>query len=47
LLLAQSYEKAGDASQSKEYLGKVMANYGHCPTNSFARPIARKKLAGG
>ena len=27
--------------------GKVMANNGHGPTNAFARPLARKKLAGG
>jgi tetratricopeptide (TPR) repeat protein len=47
LLLAQSYEKAGDAAQAKEYYGKVMANNGHGPTNAFARPVARKKLAGG
>src|SRR6266436_9078011 len=28
LLLAQSYEKAGDAARAKEYYGKVMANNG-------------------
>jgi tetratricopeptide (TPR) repeat protein len=47
VLLAQSYEKAGDAAHAKEYYGKVMANNGHGPTNAFARPIAKKKLAGG
>lgn len=47
LLLAQSYEKAGDSNRAKEYYGKVMANNGHGPTNAFARPVARKKLAGG
>lgn len=47
LLLAESYEKVGDASRAKEYYGKVMANNGHGPTNAFARPVARKKLAGG
>ncbi len=47
VLLAQSYEKAGDAARAKEYYGKVMANNGHGPTNAFARPVARKKLAGG
>jgi tetratricopeptide (TPR) repeat protein len=46
MLLAQSYEKAGDAARAKEYYGKVMANNGHGPTNAFARPVARKKLAG-
>ena len=47
LLLAQSYEKSGDAARAKEYYQKVMANNGHGPTNAFARPVARKKLAGG
>jgi len=47
MLLGQSYEKAGDAARAKEYYGKVMANNGHSPTNAFARPVARKKLAGG
>jgi tetratricopeptide (TPR) repeat protein len=47
MLLAQSYEKAGDAARAKEYYDKVMANNGHGPTNAFARPVARKKLAGG
>jgi tetratricopeptide (TPR) repeat protein len=47
MLLAQSYEKGGDAVRAKEYYGKVMAINGHGPTNAFARPVARKKLAGG
>jgi tetratricopeptide (TPR) repeat protein len=45
VLLAQSYEKAGDAVQANEYYKKVMLNNGHGPTNAFARPLARKKLA--
>jgi tetratricopeptide (TPR) repeat protein len=45
VLLAQSYEKSGDATRAKEYYAKVLANNGHGPTNAFARPIARKKLA--
>src|SRR5262249_55747033 len=45
VLLAQSYEESGDAARAKEYYAKVMANNGHGPTNAFARPIARKKLA--
>ena len=44
VLLAQSYEKSGDAKRAREYYEKVMANNGHGPTNAFARPIARKKL---
>jgi tetratricopeptide (TPR) repeat protein len=47
MLIAQSYEKGGDTARAKEYYGKVMANNGHGPTNAFARPVARKKLAGG
>ena len=47
VLIAQSYEKGGDAARAKEYYGKVMANNGHGLTNAFARPVARKKLAGG
>jgi tetratricopeptide (TPR) repeat protein len=47
LLIAQSWEKTGDSMRAKEYYGKVMANNGHGPTNAFARPVARKKLAGG
>jgi tetratricopeptide (TPR) repeat protein len=47
MLLAQSYEKAGDTARAKEYYSKVMASNGHGPTNAFARPVARKKLAGG
>jgi tetratricopeptide (TPR) repeat protein len=46
VLLAQAYEKSGDAAHAKEYYEKVMANNGHGPTNAFARPVARKKLAG-
>ena len=47
VLLAQSYEKAGDAAHAKDYYAKVMANNAHNPPNAFARPLARKKLAGG
>ena len=47
LLIAQAWEKTGDPMRAKEYYGKVMANNGHGPTNAFARPVARKKLAGG
>jgi tetratricopeptide (TPR) repeat protein len=47
MLLAQSYEKVGDAARAKEYYGRVMANNGHGLTNALARPVARGKLAGG
>lgn len=45
MLLAQSYEKSGDAAHAKEYYGKVMAINMHAPTTAFARPVARRKLA--
>src|SRR5215470_14120490 len=47
MLLGESYEKVGDAAHAKEYYSKVMSNNGHGPTNAFARPVARRKLAGG
>lgn len=46
VLLAQSYEKTGDAARAKEYYGKVMANNSHSPASAFARPLAKKKLNG-
>lgn len=45
-LLGESYEKSGDATQAKAYYRKVLASNAHNPTNAFARPLARKKLAG-
>ena len=47
VLIAESYEKTGDAARARDYYSKVMAINGHSPTNAFARPVARKKLAGG
>jgi tetratricopeptide (TPR) repeat protein len=44
-LLAESYEKSGDASQAMDYYRKVLASNAHNPTNAFARPLAKKKLA--
>jgi tetratricopeptide (TPR) repeat protein len=44
-LLAEAYEKSGDASQATEYYGKVLASNAHNPTNAFARPLAKEKLA--
>lgn len=46
VLQAQAYEKLGNPAKAKEYYQKVMANNGHGPTNAFARPIAKRKLAG-
>lgn len=46
-LLGESYEKSGDAAQAKVYYQKVLEINTHNPTNAFARPLAKKKLAGG
>lgn len=46
-LLGEAYEKSGDQAKAKEYYRKVLASNAHNPTNAFARPLARKKLAGG
>lgn len=46
-LLAEAYEKSGDRAQAKEYYNKVLASNAHSPTNAFARPLAKKKLAQG
>ena len=45
VLLAQAYEKSGDKTQAMDYYRKVLASNAHNPTNAFARPIAKKKLA--
>jgi tetratricopeptide (TPR) repeat protein len=46
-LLGESYEKSGDSSQAMNYYRQVLASNAHNPTNAFARPLARKKLARG
>ena len=43
-LLAQAYEKSGDASKAREYYTQVLASNAHSPNNAFARPLARKRL---
>ncbi len=45
-LLAEAYEKSGDAAQARTYYRKVLESNAHNPTNAFARPLAKKKLAG-
>jgi tetratricopeptide (TPR) repeat protein len=45
-LLAEAYEKSGNAAQAKTYYRKVLESNAHNPTNAFARPLAKKKLAG-
>lgn len=44
-LLGEACEKSGDASQAADYYRKVLASNSHNPTNAFARPLAKKKLA--
>ena len=45
-LLAQAYEKSGEQARAVDYYRKVLASNAHNPTNAFARPLAKKKLAG-
>jgi len=45
-LLGEAYEKSGDAAQAMEYYRKVLTINFHNPTNAFARPLAKKKVAG-
>lgn len=45
-LIGEAYEKTGERAQASEYFKKVLAINFHNPTNAFARPIARKALAG-
>ncbi|MGA2906051.1 MAG: tetratricopeptide repeat protein, partial [Candidatus Korobacteraceae bacterium] len=44
-LLAQAYEKSGDKAQAVEYYKKVLTINTHNPSNAFARPLAKEKLA--
>src|ERR1035441_202366 len=44
-LLAQAYEKSGDKAQALDYYRKVLTINTHGPTNAFARPLAKEKVA--
>jgi len=46
LLMAQAYEKLGDAEQATALYRKVAAATGHNPAVAYARPFAAKKLGG-
>lgn len=46
-LLGEAYENTGDAAQAKDYYRKVLEVNTHNPTNAWARPLAKKKLAAG
>ena len=43
-LLAQAYEKSGDAAKARELYVQVLASNAHSVNNAFARPLARKKV---
>jgi tetratricopeptide (TPR) repeat protein len=45
VMIAQAYEKLGDQAKAKEYYEKVLASNAHNPTNAYARPIAKQKVA--
>jgi len=45
-LLAQSYERSGDKAQAGLFYRKVLDLDNHNPPNAFARPLAKRKLAG-
>jgi tetratricopeptide (TPR) repeat protein len=44
-LLAQAYEKSGDAPKAREVYQQVLASNAHSLKNAFARGAARKSLA--
>jgi Flp pilus assembly protein TadD len=44
VLLAQAYEKSGEAATARSYYRKVLEINGHNPTVAFSRPLAKKKL---
>jgi tetratricopeptide (TPR) repeat protein len=44
-LLAQAYEKSVDKTQALDYYRKVLTINSHSPTNAFARPLAKEKVA--
>ncbi|MFB3903809.1 MAG: tetratricopeptide repeat protein [Acidobacteriota bacterium] len=44
-LIAQAYEKLDDHVKAREYYQRVLQSNAHNPTNAFARPLAKQKLA--
>ncbi|HEY2904739.1 MAG TPA: tetratricopeptide repeat protein [Vicinamibacterales bacterium] len=44
VLLAQAYEKSGDAAKAHDTYEKVIASNAHNVNNAFARAMARKKI---
>jgi len=46
VLLARAYDKSGDKAKALDCYRQVLTLNNHAPTNAFARPLARKMLAG-
>lgn len=46
-LLAQAYEKSGNKAKAQELYRQVLTFNNHNPNGAYARPLAKKKLAGG
>ena len=44
ILLAEAYERSGNAATARDYYQKVLASTSHAVNNAFARPIARQKI---
>lgn len=44
-LLGQAYEKSGNKAQAVDYYQKVLTINLHNPSNAFARPLAKERLA--
>jgi tetratricopeptide (TPR) repeat protein len=44
-LLGQTYEKLGDKAHARVYYEQVLTINTHNPSNAFARPLAKEKLA--
>ncbi len=47
VLLARAHERLHEDAQARAYYEKVLASNAHSLNNAFARPLARKKAAGG
>ena len=45
-LLAQASEKSGEKARAMEYYQRILTINTHSPTNAFARPLAKERLAG-
>ena len=45
VLLGQAYEKTHDAANARQCYTEALTSNAHSPSNAFARPVARKKLA--